>query len=267
MMFLNKFFVGYRLIFVVTIFLLACLYIRPFLLSNNLSSFKNKNELVEELVDLSHDGHIQFLKEVSIDLAHSQNLLHRGTWNIILNPSMEKIAFFRRSKSHKTCGNSWNLIGEHTKIGESYEDACMRGLREELHIFDNDIKSIESISPPVRLHLHYPKVNRSDSQWTETFLVILKIENLHPDPAECSEHSWIPLSLAKEWISYCSPSPSPSGDNRTADPSDPSCRTCLDAVDIHSFSPLRTNFTTFADLIISRIELVEALVAARRAQG
>ena len=33
-----------------------------------------------------------------------------------------------------TCGGAWSLVGEHNQPGESYEDAALRGVKEELSV-------------------------------------------------------------------------------------------------------------------------------------
>lgn len=40
----------------------------------------------------------------------------------------------RRSEQMVTCGGAWSLVGEHNQPGESYEDAALRGVKEELGV-------------------------------------------------------------------------------------------------------------------------------------
>lgn len=118
-----------------------------------------------DMIDLSNDGKVDTLPTVvTIDTAHRKNLPHRGVWIFLLDPTASHCAFFHRSKSHKTCGSSWNILGEHSKAGESYRDTCLRGLKEELGIDARDLKHFQSIYLPERLHVSYPLIERADTQ-------------------------------------------------------------------------------------------------------
>lgn len=156
-----------------------------------------------DIVDLSEDGDLSQI-EMPIDLAHSKNLSHRGTWIYVMDHDMMHMAFFHRSKSHVTCSDTWNILGEHTKVGESYRIAALRGLSEELNLIPSDLKLFETLSPPERLHLTYPKVNRSDTQWTETFIAVLGANrSIKFNEDETSGIQWIKLPMARKWISHC----------------------------------------------------------------
>ncbi|MBN3036894.1 MAG: NUDIX domain-containing protein [Candidatus Diapherotrites archaeon] len=66
--------------------------------------------------------------------AHADGAWHRGVHVLILNENNE-LLLQKRGRSKDTFPNCWDFsISEHVNPGESYEEAAIRGLKEELGI-------------------------------------------------------------------------------------------------------------------------------------
>lgn len=162
-----------------------------------------------EDVDLSSgiDGSVTPNVTTTIDKAHRQGLYHRGCWILVFDMEMRHTLFLKRNSDMKTCPSTWGIIGEHTKIGESYKDAALRGVREELGLTESDFSAFFPISPtPELFHLKYDSpYKRRDRQWTMTFFATLKVNAtyFHVDQLENSGYVWIKKEDALGWISYC----------------------------------------------------------------
>ena len=64
--------------------------------------------------------------------AHRKGILHRGAMIVVVDSDC-RILLQRRSRKKEICPLKWDLsVAEHVKLGESYEQAAVRGLREEL---------------------------------------------------------------------------------------------------------------------------------------
>ena len=211
-----------------------------------------------ELVDLSENGEIG-TKEVSIQVAHVQQLTHRGTWVIIVDAETGgKMLFMRRSATIYTCPSTWSWLGEHTKAGEDYEAAAVRGIAEELHISKKSIVSILALagSKLELMHLEYHRpYKRIDHQWVRTFVVILPAAAVRPmDDAENGAYRWVAINASEAFIS------------------EPG-RACTDATNIYSIAaPLhaspKAQFDSLKDLIVSKIHLYQTQhVAAEEIRG
>jgi hypothetical protein len=198
-----------------------------------------------ELVDLSVDGEIG-TKEVSIQQAHVQQLTHRGTWVIIVDAeSSSRMLFMRRSASIYTCPSTWSWLGEHTKAGEDYDAAAVRGMMEELHVAREAVVDIHTFGGLELMHLeyHHP-YKRIDHQWVKTFVARLPVAAVRPmDDAENGAYRWVPINESEAFISETG-------------------RACTDATNIYSVaSPLhasqKVHFASLKDLIVSKIHLYQ----------
>lgn len=67
-------------------------------------------------------------------IVHRQGLLHRATYCFVFNRKGQ-LLLQKRSSQKKIGPNQWDLsLAEHLQPGESFRDAVVRGLREELGI-------------------------------------------------------------------------------------------------------------------------------------
>lgn len=203
-----------------------------------------------EMIDLSDHGEVG-VKTVSIQVAHQKSLTHRGTWIIIVDETETSMLFTKRAANIYTCPNTWSLVGEHTRANESYVNAAVRGVEEELNIRREQLLSIGELpgSPLELMHLEYHTPwERTDHQWVQTFVVKLPAIALQqPDAEETGAYRWIPMNQSISFISHC--------DTPTQ------CRACTDATNIYSVVRLpnnetrRTQFPNFKELILSKMVL------------
>ncbi|MBS1890083.1 MAG: NUDIX domain-containing protein [Actinobacteria bacterium] len=73
---------------------------------------------------------------------HKNGYFHRATNIFVLNPKGE-LLIQKRAANKDICPSLWDLsCAEHLKCGETYKDAAIRGLKEELNI---DIKESDLV--------------------------------------------------------------------------------------------------------------------------
>jgi ADP-ribose pyrophosphatase YjhB (NUDIX family) len=157
----------------------------------------------QELVDLSEDGNIGTAVE-SIDVVHIKGLSHRGVWMIVLDNQLENVLFVRRSQTTVTCKNAWSLFGEHTQAGETYQQAALRGVREELELEETDFSLVADFSSiPELVKIVYSDLGRVDNQWTQTFFFVLKHQHIFLENREASGYLWVPIHASSHWITQC----------------------------------------------------------------
>jgi isopentenyldiphosphate isomerase len=203
-----------------------------------------------EMVDLSEHGEAGSTM-VTIQLAHQKSLTHRGTWVIIVDETEKLMLFTKRSSKIYTCPNTWSWVGEHTRANETYSDAAIRGVEEELGIVRQQLLSIHELpgSPMELMHLEYHNpFERVDHQWVKTYVIKVAANALRqPDAEETGAYRWVPMNQSISFISQC--------DTPTR------CRACTDATNIYSIVKLSHNETRkiqYADLkelIVSKINI------------
>ena len=199
-----------------------------------------------ELVDTSEDGEIG---KDSVDIAtvHLRGITHRGVWILLFNANKTHILFVRRSNSTVICAGAWNTIGEHTKIGESYQAAILRGLREELNIVESDLLMLRPLGDLELFSLNHYSVRRFNRQWTQTYIGLLADDIVNFDPKETSAMQWVKSIDAVHWITSCD-----------FDVTTGSCvpRTCTDSTNItitNKRTAIVTAFGSYGDLLASKI--------------
>lgn len=227
-----------------------------------MDGFSDSHRREEEMVDISLDGEVG-RQGISINFAHLNSVSHRGVWIFIIDSCAQHMLFVRRSNTTVVCTNSWNTFGEHTKVGESYRAAALRGVHEELSLSEADFFLFEqAITNPANqtrefLSLDQESLNRSNREWKETYVGIIKHEkSVILDSREALSMQWIDMQEAQRWISHCDYIP-----NKL-------CRTCMDASNIsttHLESGSVIKFRSYGDLIASRIAVVQEFVAEIRA--
>ena len=92
----------------------------------------------DEILEVVDKNNI-FIKTGKRSFIHRKGLFHRTANVFVINPKGE-IFIQQRSNKKTICPLYWDLsVAEHLKIGESYLQACFRGLKEELGIVANII--------------------------------------------------------------------------------------------------------------------------------
>ena len=217
---------------------------------------QNKTKAHDEYVDLSMLGEIG-TQAVTIQMAHQKQLTHRGVWVVITDETRNKLLFTKRAKTIFTCPSTWSFVGEHTRVGESYEQAAVRGVEEEIGIHPNQLLSVKELrgSGLELMHLEYHQpYQRIDHQWVKTYVLQLPADSIRqPDAAETTGFLWVPLNESIPFITHC--------DNTTTTTTTATkrtCRACTDSTNIFSLTQNQTKKTTWpnlAALIVSKIVL------------
>ena len=228
--------------------------------------------IYSELVDYSENGEIGS-KSFDINTVHTHKIKHRGVWVYILDSTKQNLLVLKRSIHHVTCPDTWTVCGEHCAPHEEYTASALRGMQEEIGISKNDIKEIGVISNIELFHLHYPKAQRRDIQWTKTFYVILQPTAKVKTSIEEVGYQWIPLNTSIEWFSYCKSSLNDLSSIANVDMANSktiSCRTCTDAADVQITSRISdgdnmnilqtVNYTSYFELTSSKIRLLISLI-------
>lgn len=107
-------------------------------------------EYDEELVDVVNEQN-EIIGKSSRGEAHRKGLIHRALSVLILN-SKGHILLQKRSKNKSVHPLSWDLsTSEHVLAGESYENAGVRSVKEELGV-EIDVKIVTKTTLQKRKH-------------------------------------------------------------------------------------------------------------------
>lgn len=88
---------------------------------------------MEELVDVVDRDDVKIGTATRSEV-HASGAWHRGVHVLVFNPRGELLLQRRSSKKDKSPRTLDLSVSEHAKSGESFEEAAIRGLREELGI-------------------------------------------------------------------------------------------------------------------------------------
>ena len=119
----------------------------------------------------------------------ARSRVHReGLWHcaasVFLFRSDGRLIVQRRQWNKDVCPGAWDLsVAEHLKPGENYEQAAMRGLREELGV---DQVSLESFGGVTRARLDIPELELKDYELQQSFRAVFD-GALRPDSSEVCE--------------------------------------------------------------------------------
>jgi len=87
----------------------------------------------EEILPVVNKKNI-FIKRAKRSVIHKKGLFHQAV-NILVVNSQKEIFLQQRSRKKSICPLLWDIsASEHLKVGETYHQACLRGLKEELKI-------------------------------------------------------------------------------------------------------------------------------------
>lgn len=156
-----------------------------------------------EVIDSSPDGKPGTKKsqKVSIDTAHKNAIIHRGSFVVVKN-ELNQVLFVKRSPQSVTMPSCWSIMGEHTTFGESYKDAALRCVKEETTFINKDSHPAEASSLdnglPQLWYIQYPD-GRADLQWVRFFLVKLVSKNIIVNKAEASDFAWVSVETLDSW--------------------------------------------------------------------
>lgn len=114
---------------------------------------------------------------------HEEGLWHRSV-NVFLFRSDGRLLLQRRHPDKDVWPGAWDLsAAEHLKPGESYRDAALRGLREELGIGDADLEPLGDV---VKSRVEEECVGVRDYEFQQAYRVVCD-GPVSPEPEEVSE--------------------------------------------------------------------------------
>jgi isopentenyl-diphosphate delta-isomerase len=115
--------------------------------------------------------------------AHRQGLWHRAA-NVFLFLPDGRLLIQRRQVGKDVCPGAWDLsVAEHLKPGESFEEAALRGLREELGV---GAITLEAVGGAVKSRLEVAALRIKDYEFQQSFRGTFG-GRISPDPAEVME--------------------------------------------------------------------------------
>lgn len=126
--------------------------------------------------------------------AYDKGLIHRIV-HVIVEDQNGRILLQKRSDKVATAKNCWDIsVGGHVDEGESYEEAALRELREELG-FDQSVH----LEPLDKFYADNEIDGRRFKRFIMTFKAHLEADTeFHPEPEEVSELKWFePVSVEK----------------------------------------------------------------------
>jgi isopentenyl-diphosphate Delta-isomerase len=120
---------------------------------------------------------------------HREGLWHKAA-NVYLFRSDGRLLIQRRHGSKDVCPGLWDLsVGEHVQPGETYEQAAVRGLREELSLCGVEL---ESLGPVAAGCLSLPELGVRDCEFQQSFLAYSD-EPVVPAESEIAEVRYVTI--------------------------------------------------------------------------
>jgi isopentenyl-diphosphate delta-isomerase len=154
---------------------------------------------MDELLDIVNDTDIVTGQEMR-STAHQLGLQHRGV-HVFLFTSDGKMLVQKRSADRATSPSMLDCsVSEHVKAGESYIDAAMRGMKEEMGVEGIDIK------PLVKFRMNY---GINDNEISTLYEGVVDPVQVKFDPMEIEEINYYSVDelyiMIKEGkVKFCS---------------------------------------------------------------
>lgn len=144
--------------------------------------------MTEELFDIYQENG-EPAGQASRSRTHRQALWHSST-NIFCFNHNGQLLIQRRQLDKDVCPDAWDLsVAEHLQPGESYQQAAIRGLQEELGI---QVYGLEKIGDVIRSQYVDKAHGIFDFEFQQSFRADYSGE-LFPDPVEVAEVKYISL--------------------------------------------------------------------------
>ena len=138
---------------------------------------------MDELLDIVNDQDIVTGKELR-SIAHRLGLQHRGV-HVFLFTQDEKLLVQKRSADRAAYPSMLDCsVSEHVKAGESYLEAALRGINEEIGIDGIEIK------PLIRFRMNY---GANDNEISTLYEGIVNPNSVNFDPVEIEEVNYYSL--------------------------------------------------------------------------
>ena len=154
--------------------------------------------MADELLDIVNNEDIVSGQEMR-STVHQLGLQHRGV-HVFLFTRDRKMLIQKRSADRAASPSALDCsVSEHVKAGESYLDAAMRGMKEEMGV--TGIK----ISPLVTFRMNY---GLNDNEISRLYEGIVESEKVKFDPVEIEEIGYYSMDelqtmMSDEKIKFC----------------------------------------------------------------
>ena len=132
---------------------------------------------MDELLDIVNNDDITRGQEMR-STVHQQGLQHRGV-HVFLFTSDGKMLIQKRSADRTSSPSLLDCsVSEHVKAGESYLDAAIRGLKEEMGV------TLQELTPLVKFRMNY---GPNDNEISILYKGIVDPASVRFDPVEIAE--------------------------------------------------------------------------------
>ncbi len=147
--------------------------------------------MVEEYFDIVNENN-EVIGTERRSVVHKSGLWHRGVHIFLFLPD-RKLLVQKRGEAQDTFPGVWDCsVSEHLKVGESYLDGAIRGLREEL-----GIEQIE-LNPLVLFKMNY---GPNDNEICELYEGVLNDKPLTIDQQEIEQIAYYTIHELEEMTS------------------------------------------------------------------
>ncbi len=144
----------------------------------------------EELLDIVNDEDMVIDRQTRT-LAHRLGLQHRGA-HVFLFRQDGKMLVQKRSADRAASPSMLDCsVSEHVKAGESYLDAAVRGMKEEMGVDGIEIK------PLVRFRMNY---GVNDNEISTLYKGIIDPDKIKFDPVEIEEVNYYSVDELQKMI-------------------------------------------------------------------
>ena len=130
----------------------------------------------DELFDVIDENDNVFKQEMR-SIVHQRGLWHRGA-HVLLFTSDEKLIVQQRSKTKSQSPLTFDCsVSEHLLAGESYHEAALRGLSEELGVEGIELQQL------IKFKMNY---GPNDNEISTIYRGVANLEQIRFDPEEIS---------------------------------------------------------------------------------
>ena len=173
--------------------------VAPLMLAvGSLLRWSGHNSEGASLIEVVSDDDSVVTRLEKLDAVHRLGLPHRGAWVFVVDEAKHAMLLLRRAPHARTCPNTWSIVGEHNKPGETYEQAARRGAAEELGWSPATVAAMKLsiLGPTTFFKTNYERAHRSDRQHSAYALLRVPAgaPALAPDVEEASARKWVPLA-------------------------------------------------------------------------
>ena len=153
----------------------------------------------DEIFDI-FDENNKLIGQARREDVHKQGLFHRAV-NVVLMDNAGRVLLQQRSVGKAINGGCWDVsVGEHLSPGETYRQAAVRGLAEELGLAGGDPgDALVCIEEPRLCAYSYPEVGKIDNEFCALYLwrgFDPAVHPVVPDGIEVCDVAWLPLDHA-----------------------------------------------------------------------